>query len=81
MPRSNEGRKEDDPKPRAVRRSREAPVVADTGKRTRAENRSGAAPASHIPPPNARVIRYSPVKGTVSRAAVRAAVKRLKDRI
>lgn len=68
----------DAPRPRAVRRSGDSPI-ADTAKQAKGESRDGAGD-SRTPPPNARVVQPSYKTGTVSRAAVRAAVKRLSSR-
>lgn len=52
-------------------------TVADTAK-PRGEAKGPTSGASRTPPPNARVIKNSYKTGTVSRRAVRAAIKRLR---
>lgn len=76
MPNPKKDQPSDAPKPKAVRRSGDAPI-ADTAAKP-ARRGPGPAEDTRIPPPNARVIKYAPVKGTGSRAAARAAVKRVK---
>jgi hypothetical protein len=67
----------DAPKPRAVRKSDDT-RIADTAKPAKSDVAARA--GSRTPPPNARVVQPSYKTGTVSRAAVRAAVKRLSSR-
>jgi hypothetical protein len=66
-------------KPQAVRRTKNAPI-ADTARPAKAPNAPSKAADPRTPPPNARVVQPSYKTGTVSRAAVRAAVKRLSSR-
>lgn len=70
-----EGRMEKAAKPKTVRKSADAPI-ADTSKASTNPRSAPAEGESRTPPPNARVIKASPVKGTVSRAAARAAARR-----
>lgn len=77
MPSPKKDRPSDAPKPKAVRRSDDAPV-ADTAKATK-RAKPDAASESRTPPPNARVVKFWHKPGTVSRRAVRAAIKRLQS--
>jgi hypothetical protein len=77
MSTSKDGRMEKSAKPRAVRKSADSPI-ADTSKGSKSTRNAPAKGESRTPPPpNARVIKASPVKGTVSRAAARAAARRV----
>lgn len=75
MPNPKKDQPSDAPKPKAVRRRSDDVPIADTAKPAK-HTKPDAASESRTPPPNARVIKYAPVKGTVSRAAARAAARR-----
>lgn len=81
MPSPKKDETSDAPKQKVVRRSHDTPI-ADTAKaqnRGKGENVSLASD-SRTPPPNARVVKPSYKTGTVSRAAVRAAIERVLSR-
>jgi hypothetical protein len=78
MPRSNGSEMECASQPKAIRRGSDATrpnMVAGTGKAQKPSK--PASNGTRTPPPNARVVQPSYKTGTVSRAAVRAVIKRL----